>query len=409
MRYANSHPTWFLCLALLVLAALPTNAASPAEPTCGLAIPAPTNGSLRLGGLDADGFEIFAFEVASPGLLAFDVASPGASAGEPVLQLRAGSCWLPGETQRRIQPLETLPQGQLVELRSPGSYLLRLSVAQPGERLERYRLNVRFVSWPVAAAASRVLAVPEPCAPVIVPATTEEEEEEEEEVDVDEAVNEILSRPCFIRSAPKPEVAEMTAFRFNAPGLAVVEAGGAEGLFYGQGDFDGSDRWVRARRVAGGGLRTVTFPGVYFFEPTGGGGAADLKVEGVSWCVPSPGDGHADSPFCATAVELGEPVAGELRNPWHDDVDHFTFTVDETAVVRIESTGPSDTLGALYDRSGNRLAVADDGGEGGNFRIVERLGPGRYFVRVEGSGGSEGPYGLRLRRQRAGAGRSGLD
>ncbi len=107
-------------------------------------------------------------------------------------------------------------------------------------------------------------------------------------------------------------------------------------------------------------------------------------------------DDHSDSRFCATAVELGRDIHGEIANGWGDDQDVFVFELAAARTVRIEATGEVDTLGGLYDRRGQRLAVAGDGGENANFRLVKTLQPGVYFVRVEGSAWSNGAYALEI-------------
>ncbi len=108
-------------------------------------------------------------------------------------------------------------------------------------------------------------------------------------------------------------------------------------------------------------------------------------------------DDVADVPTCATAVELGDEARAELGNDWWDDDDWFSFQVRELTTVAIESNGATYVAGSLYDRNGYRL-MTDDGGLEGNFRIVRTLSPGRYFVRVEGSGAAEGAYGIGFER-----------
>ncbi len=107
-------------------------------------------------------------------------------------------------------------------------------------------------------------------------------------------------------------------------------------------------------------------------------------------------DDHGDTFACATAVDPGRAVAGEVRNDWGDDADVFAFLLTELETVEIATTGKTDTFGALYDFSGHRLGTDDDGGGRGNFRIARTLGPGWYFVRVAGSRRSEGGYRLRV-------------
>ncbi len=112
-------------------------------------------------------------------------------------------------------------------------------------------------------------------------------------------------------------------------------------------------------------------------------------------------DDHGDSFTCATLLSPGQDMVGEIRNGWGDDGDVFLFTLGSSHgtklwTLKIETTGDLDTFGGLYDRSGQRLEKGDGGGGGDNFRIVRTLGPGTYFVRVEGRDGAEGLYALRV-------------
>ncbi len=84
--------------------------------------------------------------------------------------------------------------------------------------------------------------------------------------------------------------------------------------------------------------------------------------------------------------------------------DSFQLVLDgssqETSwTLAVEALGEADTVVGLYDGDGRRLA-ADDVGEGANFRIVEDLVPGSYFVRVEDRGGVGAPYVLRVTASR---------
>ncbi len=115
----------------------------------------------------------------------------------------------------------------------------------------------------------------------------------------------------------------------------------------------------------------------------------------ASMCAAGEVDDHGDAFACATVLEPGGDATGEIRNDWGDDGDCFAFRLTELATVEIATTGDVDTYGSLYDRSGHRLGADDDGG-GANFRLVKTLGPGWYFVRVEGRQRSQGAYRLRV-------------
>ncbi len=117
-------------------------------------------------------------------------------------------------------------------------------------------------------------------------------------------------------------------------------------------------------------------------------------------CSAGQTDDHGDVFACATALRLGQTVDGRIWSPWGGDDDVFVFAVNDFQTVEIKASGEADTFGALYDSHGQRLAVGEDGSGGESFRIVRTLGPGWYFVRVEGRHYSEGPYRLSVKAHR---------
>ena len=77
------------------------------------------------------------------------------------------------------------------------------------------------------------------------------------------------------------------------------------------------------------------------------------------------------------------------------EVDTWRFEVAEPAEVVVRTTGSMDTFGSLEDGLGRAL-TNDDGGSGQNFRIVDALESGTYFVRVRGYESTTGTYALHV-------------
>ena len=91
------------------------------------------------------------------------------------------------------------------------------------------------------------------------------------------------------------------------------------------------------------------------------------------------------------------PVAGSsatFAQLDEDDVDYFRIALSRPGILRIESGGEIDTVGALLGAGGALLAENDDGGSGLNFLIEKALEPGTYFVEVRASGSATGTYAL---------------
>ena len=65
--------------------------------------------------------------------------------------------------------------------------------------------------------------------------------------------------------------------------------------------------------------------------------------------------------------------------------------------VVLETAGDLDTVGTLFDASGERIDQDDDGAEHRNFRIERTLDEGTYYVRVHSYQTETGAYTLHLR------------
>ncbi len=107
------------------------------------------------------------------------------------------------------------------------------------------------------------------------------------------------------------------------------------------------------------------------------------------------GDDHGNSRSTATRVALPSTTTGTI-DPGND-TDWFRFEVRARGAVVMESSGDLDTLGTLFDASGNRVVQDDDGGERLNFRIERTLDAGTYYVRVHSYQRATGGYTLHLR------------
>ncbi len=98
-------------------------------------------------------------------------------------------------------------------------------------------------------------------------------------------------------------------------------------------------------------------------------------------------DDHADSGGDATAVTVGEPVAGDVD--FDGDVDYFSFEAERGVVYRIDASPGAffDTVLELFDAAGWLLAANDDFGNSLASRVVwEAADSGELHVAVSGHG-----------------------
>ena len=115
--------------------------------------------------------------------------------------------------------------------------------------------------------------------------------------------------------------------------------------------------------------------------------------------MPMPDDGNTR----ATSTVISFGVRSEASLDTNDDVDVFRIELQGQAEIAVQSGGNTDTVAALSDSEGRLIATNDDSsGTNLNFRIVETLDGGVYYLTVTGSNGSIGPYRVLARIQRAG-------
>ena len=115
---------------------------------------------------------------------------------------------------------------------------------------------------------------------------------------------------------------------------------------------------------------------------------------GVVGAPHRPVDDHGNTAEEATRVGLDSTTAGVLEQG--GDVDYFRVTVTKAGTLTVETSGTTDTKGSLLRATGTTLAENDDAGAGDNFRIVQQVAAGTYYVAVRGYDADEtGSYTLR--------------
>ena len=115
-----------------------------------------------------------------------------------------------------------------------------------------------------------------------------------------------------------------------------------------------------------------------------------VRVVGASR---SPVDDHGNTAQEATGVGLNSTTAGVLEQG--GDVDYFRVTVTQAGTLTVETSGTTDTHGLLLSATGTTLAENAGAGVDQNFRIVQQVTAGTYYVAVRGYDADEtGSYTL---------------
>jgi hypothetical protein len=93
-------------------------------------------------------------------------------------------------------------------------------------------------------------------------------------------------------------------------------------------------------------------------------------------------DDHGPTIRTATPLGLGAAVSGGLQ--FAGDEDYFRLETTEAGLLRVYTTGGTDTAGTLLDALGVERASAGSAGAGANFALTFAVTPGTYYLRVEG-------------------------
>lgn len=105
-------------------------------------------------------------------------------------------------------------------------------------------------------------------------------------------------------------------------------------------------------------------------------------------------DDHGDTPSTASPVAAHSTTNGELDSAL--DADIFRIDVPEGGVLRLETTGDTDTVAQLATEDGVLLAEDDNGGTLLNARIDRWIDAGTYFITISGWRRATGDYTLKL-------------
>ena len=104
-----------------------------------------------------------------------------------------------------------------------------------------------------------------------------------------------------------------------------------------------------------------------------------------------PRDDHGNSASRATRIPLTARMVGQIGT--RSDVDYFTLTAPHAGILVVNTTGTTDTRGTVW-QDGARLATADSGGTGQNFRLSVQAEAGPVVIAVRGNGRQTGRYVL---------------
>ncbi len=354
---------------------------------CSNATTVSSNTTLHDYGSAVSELKVFKIVLSGTGVLTLDAFAPGDEAVAPKLSFLGTDCETPANGTGSHVVVEALPSSARVEITAAGTFYFQLVPDDLASELSGYKLRNAFLST-LSSLDETTTPSTDPsgtCSSSSTPFTANS-----------------VSASRYARFSEDVDEwdGDIMGIASEVPGILRLSASGADlsaYLYAGQtcpmsallGEATlatSTDQLVMS--IAAGDYRLKIKP----YNGASGSYSLDLKLYDV--CAQGESDDHGDSPLCASPQSLTSAGSGEISATNDDDDDFFTFVLASTVTVEIKSTGSLDTFGSLYGAGGNRLATADGGGSGSNFKIVKTLSAGRYFVRVEGKDGAEGSYGL---------------
>lgn len=384
--FLTARNTYRWILALVAVAAVSPGALQARGPCAGAATLSHNATERSSGGGSR---ELFKVTTASAGVLTLHLSGPGSADDEPNLRLLNSSCAAPGGPVTDVVVVQETPKWLALRIEASGDYYFDVKPDDPLESLGDYQLRTTFNSD---------LSV--------------SDEDVDFGSDPDDTCSnggsslgiDPLDDDLFITFTDDIDEwdCDVIQVRIASPGVAVVDASasGVVGSLYHGDPCDTAETLFSSVSLGPGdeGLAVVRpVDHVLVVDPDGAySGSYTVRVKLYAVCDQGETDDHGDAALCASDLTASQAESGDVDNAQGDDFDYFVFELGSQTSVTVETTGTTDTYGVLYDDGGLRLDEDDDSGTGTNFSITKTLNAGRYFVRVEGSGGAEGSYSIDL-------------
>ncbi len=139
-------------------------------------------------------------------------------------------------------------------------------------------------------------------------------------------------------------------------------------------------------------ISTTVAAGTYYVQVRH---ASEFETGDYELSVECKDDDHGDNIDDATTLDCNSSIGGNIGSG--GDEDYFKVVFWGTGILTAYTTDGSDPNGTLLDGAGNIIAADDDSGGGKDFKIVQTVGPGVYYVVVrEKNSAQTGAYTLHL-------------
>ena len=103
-------------------------------------------------------------------------------------------------------------------------------------------------------------------------------------------------------------------------------------------------------------------------------------------------DDYGNTQATASLISPNSDTSGNLEVSGDEDFFRIDIVAPSSGILRVWTTGETDTIGELLDSDGQILENNDDGGDVPNFSLIQRVAAGTYFVRIQEYEGGIGSY-----------------
>jgi hypothetical protein len=135
--------------------------------------------------------------------------------------------------------------------------------------------------------------------------------------------------------------------------------------------------------------------GTYYVRVRGYGGDAIAYQMVSSFTTGAQSDDYGSTQEAASLITANSTTSGNLEVSRDRDFFRIDVVTASTGTLRVFSAGGTNTIGELFDSSGQILSDDDDSGDAGNFLLTRRVSGGTYYLSVQGYDAAVGPYELR--------------
>ncbi|HPY42139.1 MAG TPA: hypothetical protein PLM98_16560, partial [Thiolinea sp.] len=121
-------------------------------------------------------------------------------------------------------------------------------------------------------------------------------------------------------------------------------------------------------------------------------------VSSPLYAEPNTDSRYSNTLQTAKPLSLDKLTSGNIEKA--KEVNYFRLNLKKSGILTLESSGSTDTKATLFDKNGQKILVADAGGEAQNFKLSYQATPSLYYLAIKHAKASgTGAYQLKASLQ----------